>query len=189
MKCLNVGCGSDIRDGEIYAIEWINLDNHGDNGADVIFDLENIYKGKKLPFKDNTFDVILCNHVLHTFHYPLPILQEVIRVCKVGGLIDIKTHMPNANNSSINMVRGHTQGMLRAIADGDYFTDYNKDSKKALRQKGLKIKRIKYYTNSTNPFVKCAVRFCNLLHYKLVEKTFLMSLFPFLSINVRYEKQ
>ena len=181
MKRLNIGCGEDIKLG------WTNLDNHKSNGANVVFDLEEIYQGKKLPFKDNTFDVVICHHVLHTFVYPLPIIQELIRVCNRGGIIDIKTHMPNANNSSINMVRGHTQGMLRIIANNRYFQGYKKDSKKGLQQ-GLGIDFIRYYTNSSNPFVKLAVGFCNLLPYKWVEKTILMYLFPFLSVNVRYVK-
>jgi len=179
---LNIGCGTDIRKG------WTNLDNHDSNGADVIFDLEAIFNGHQLPFEDNTFDEIVCYHVLHTFVYPLPIIKELIRVCKPKGIIDIKTHMPNANNSSINMVRGHTQGMFRIIADNSYFQGYKKDSKKGLTT-GLKIDSIKYYTNSTHLSVKLAVWFCNLLPYKLVEKTILMYLFPFLSVNVRYEKQ
>ena len=179
---LNLGCGTDVREG------WTNLDNHNTNGADVVFDLDKIFEGEKLPFEDNTFEEIICYHVLHTFIYPFPIIQELIRVCKVGGIIDIKTHMPNANNSSPNMVRGHTQGMLKILSDTDYFAGYKRDSKKGL-QSGLKINSINYYTNSTNPLVKCCVGFCNLLPYKLVEKTILMYLFPFLSVRVRYEKK
>ena len=100
MRKCNIGCGTDVKKG------WINLDNHDSNGANVIFDLDRIFNGAKLPFIDNVFDLVVCKHVLHTFVYPLPIIQELIRICKPGGIIDIKTHMPNANNSSINMVRG-----------------------------------------------------------------------------------
>ena len=184
MKCINLGCGTDLREGE----DWINLDNHNSNGANVIFDLDKIFQGKEIPFKDNTFDLVVCHHVLHTFVYPLPIIQELIRICKPKGIIEIKTHLPNANNSSINMVRGHTQGMFRTIANNNYFQGYKKDSKKGLKC-GLKINSIKYYTNSTNLSVRLATWFCNLLPYKLVEKTILMYLFPFLSVNVRYEKE
>ena len=156
MNFLNVGCGNDIRKG------WINLDNHDSVGANVVFDLDRIFKGEPLPFRDNTFDRIICYHVLHTFLHPLPIIKELIRVCKPEGVIDIKTHMPNANNASINMVRGQTQGMLRTIANSNAFDDYNKDSRKAMRHK-IKLLDIKYYTNSTNLSVKLADRFVELV--------------------------
>jgi len=67
---LNVGCGNDIKKG------WINLDYHKKNCADVVFNLNEIYSGKKLPFKDNFFDYIYCSHVLEDFSEPSPIIDE-----------------------------------------------------------------------------------------------------------------
>lgn len=81
---LNVGSGLDIRKG------WLNLDNHKTHGAEVIFDLLTIYKGKKLPFKDNIFDHVYCSHVLEDFSNVIPVMDELVRVCKKGGLIEIK---------------------------------------------------------------------------------------------------
>jgi len=42
---------------------------------------------KKLPFKDNTFDVIFNKSVLEHFYYPERLLIEAHRVLKPGGLI------------------------------------------------------------------------------------------------------
>ena len=84
MDKLNIGCGLDYKNG------WINLDYDQNIKADVYFNLEDIYTGGKLPFKDKTFDLIVMFHVLEHLSCPLPILNEVKRVCKVGGFIEIK---------------------------------------------------------------------------------------------------
>lgn len=84
MKCLNVGCGGDYREG------WVNLDSHNEDYADVIFDLNDIYDKKPLPFDDYTFDKIILYDVLEHLPNPLPILNEIYRVCKNYGIIKIK---------------------------------------------------------------------------------------------------
>ena len=84
MVKLNVGCGNDYKEG------WINLDYHNKERADVVFDLNKIYSGGKLPFKDKSFDKIILYDVLEHMIEPLPILRELFRVCKIGGHIKIK---------------------------------------------------------------------------------------------------
>ncbi len=76
---INIGCGLDIKEG------WINLDSHNKNGADLIFDLNDLFKGKRLPFKDNYFDYVYCSHVIEDFWEPMVLIEEFIRICKVGG--------------------------------------------------------------------------------------------------------
>ncbi len=68
---LNFGCGLDKRPG------WTNLDFDSNVHPDVIFDINEIYKNKKLPFKDNSYDYIYCSDVLEHFPEPLPILREL----------------------------------------------------------------------------------------------------------------
>jgi len=85
MKRLNIGCGKDVREG------WINLDMHSHYGADVIFDLNKIFGGEKIPFQDNSIDYIYCSHVIEDFIDAMPILNEFIRICKIGGKIEIRT--------------------------------------------------------------------------------------------------
>jgi ubiquinone/menaquinone biosynthesis C-methylase UbiE len=81
---LNLGCGSDIRDG------FTNIDFIKSPGVDLIHDLN-----KKLPFKDNSIDFILASDVLE--HFPKAkfkaILQDWIRVLKQGAEIEIR--VPN----------------------------------------------------------------------------------------------
>ncbi len=81
---LNIGCGTDYRK------DWINVDFNKDFNPDVYFDINTIYDGKKFPFEDKTFDKIIIFDVLEHFPYPLPILRELYRICKVDGSIKIK---------------------------------------------------------------------------------------------------
>jgi predicted SAM-dependent methyltransferase len=54
---LHLGCGRDYKPG------WINCDISSDVKPDKVVDLE-----KKLPFKNNSVDMILANHVLEHVH-------------------------------------------------------------------------------------------------------------------------
>ena len=76
---LNLGCGQDKRKG------YLNCDLSGDVHPDKIVDLE-----KKLPFKDNSVDEILANHVLEHVVNFVPLMHEFNRVCKKGAKLDIK---------------------------------------------------------------------------------------------------
>ena len=84
---LNLGCGTDIRDG------WINLDMAPLPGIDVVHDL-NI---PPLPFADNQFTELLCNDVLE--HVDLvPLLKECHRILAPGGRMQIEVPHGTSNN-------------------------------------------------------------------------------------------
>lgn len=90
MRAINIGCGLDKRKG------WINLDFDKNVNPDILFDLNRINMGKKLPFKDNSFDYVYCADVLEHFPEPLPILRELYRICNIGGIIEIRFPMENS---------------------------------------------------------------------------------------------
>jgi ubiquinone/menaquinone biosynthesis C-methylase UbiE len=175
MKKLNVGCGLDVKSG------WVNLDNHKTNGADVVFDLNKIYAGSKMPFKDNTFDYILISKVIHTFTDPVPLLNELVRICKKKGIIEVKTPLSNLN-FSIYGKRGYTQGMLRGYASG--MRDYNP---KGHGGNLLKVAKIEYYTNSKRKIPRFLTFLFNKLPHSFVERSILAYLI-FLNVNVKYMK-
>jgi predicted SAM-dependent methyltransferase len=79
---LNLGCGDDIIAG------WINCDLH--NGrAEIQCDV------RKLPFEDNTAEMILASHLLEHFDFKesFGILTEWKRVLQHNGLLIIE--VPN----------------------------------------------------------------------------------------------
>ncbi len=82
---LNVGCGTDYKDG------WINIDNNMDQNIeddrlDLNWDLRN-----PLPMKDNSVDFIFNEHLVE--HLTVPeaeiMLKDFKRVLKPGGVMRI----------------------------------------------------------------------------------------------------
>lgn len=79
MKKLNLGCGTDIRDG------WINLDIAALEGVDVVHDISNL----PLPFGDNEFDYILAQDILEHLEY-IPLLKDLHRIMKRGATLEVR---------------------------------------------------------------------------------------------------
>jgi len=77
---LNIGCGNDYRKG------YINIDNSELVKPDYIVNLEEC----KLPFQSNTFDEIICNHVLEHINNFIPLVKEMHRVSQKGSKILIR---------------------------------------------------------------------------------------------------
>src|SRR3989344_3503058 len=86
-RILDLGCANQKLSGRkkfpnyFFEGEVIGLDFKKTSQTDVIHDLN---KGK-LPFKDNTFDVVYTHHVLEHIENIVPVLLDVYRVLKKGG--------------------------------------------------------------------------------------------------------
>ena len=94
-----------------------------------------IYDGKKLPFKDKTFDTALLLMVLHHTPNPELILLEAIRVAK--ELVIIETSY-ESSISKIHTVIADAIGNLRLEA---FWNSYKTDDKwrELFRKLGLKF--------------------------------------------------
>lgn len=79
---LNLGCGSDIRDG------WVNIDSRYTEGKkpDLIIDLNE----GKLPFDDNSVSYVLASHVLEHLLNWENIVHEIYRILKPLGILEIR---------------------------------------------------------------------------------------------------
>jgi hypothetical protein len=77
---LNLGCGIDKKQG------YINCDISKDVNPDRVIDLE-----KKLPFKDDSINEILANHVFEHIVNFIPLMHELHRICKKDTILRIKT--------------------------------------------------------------------------------------------------
>jgi ubiquinone/menaquinone biosynthesis C-methylase UbiE len=80
---LNVGCGTDIRDG------WINLDSSQLPGVDVVADLDDCRRSP-LPFPADSIDEFYCSHVLEHLRDALGFMQELHRIAKPGAMATIR---------------------------------------------------------------------------------------------------
>jgi len=77
---LNLGCGNDVLPG------WVNIDAYND-AADVKADV------RKLPYPDNSVDIILASHVIEHFHFQdgFAVLLEWYRALRPGGKLIVET--------------------------------------------------------------------------------------------------
>lgn len=184
---INIGCGSDIKNG------WVNLDNHKECGANYIFDLQRVFDGEPLPFPDNHFDYIYCSHVIEDFIEPMTLIKEFIRICKVGGRIEIRTPFEtNGNTTNPYHKSLWTLGKFKAIANG--INHYGEKSE-------LEIEELCYYdTSYISPGIRIRGRvfnkieqfntwLFNLLGHRMVESTFVKYLLCLVNCKVIYIKR
>lgn len=105
-KKLNLGCGSDIKEG------WINLDSVNIPGVDVVHDIEKL----PLPFKNEEFGEILCQDILEHIEY-IPVLKDIHRILKKGGRLTIRVPHFTSKNNFIDP----THKKLFSISTFDFF--------------------------------------------------------------------
>jgi SAM-dependent methyltransferase len=107
--------------------------------ADVKADICN------LPFKDNEFDLILCNHVLEHIPDDKKAMQELYRVMKVGGL-GIFQIPQDLNRETTFEDYSITNKKERAKIFGqyDHVRIYGRDYFDKLRSIGFKVDEVDY---------------------------------------------
>ncbi|MEM2954847.1 MAG: methyltransferase domain-containing protein [Candidatus Nanoarchaeia archaeon] len=80
MKKLNLGAGLDIRNG------FDNQDYKNFKGINLVFNLEKF----PYPIKSNTYDFILCNHVIEHISDIFNLFRELHRISKPNAIIKIE---------------------------------------------------------------------------------------------------
>lgn len=102
--------------------------------ADVKMDIHQI------PFGENTFDVVLCNHVLEHVKNDILAMQEIHRVLKPGGLAILQ--VPFFNPVPAETVEDATitdpAKREKAFGQDDHVRKYGKDYSKRIARAGLK---------------------------------------------------
>jgi SAM-dependent methyltransferase len=77
----DLGCGPHKTSGAF------GVDAAGVDGVDLRHDL----RCRPYPLPGDSADEVVLNHVLEHFADPLPVLEEVWRICRPGGLVRIRT--------------------------------------------------------------------------------------------------
>ena len=113
--------------------------------ADVKADICN------LPFKDNEFDVILCNHVLEHIPDDTKAMQELFRILKKGGMAILQIPQDLSREKTFED-HSITDKKERAIIFGqyDHVRIYGRDYFEKLRSVGFEVIE-EDYTNKIAP--------------------------------------
>lgn len=107
-RVLDVGCGRRKHPGAV------GIDVNPDTAADVVLDLERF----PWPLADNSFDLILCHHVIEHLADIVRVLEEFHRICRPGGVVEIIT----PHFSSLYSWQDPTHRHHLALDSFDYFT-------------------------------------------------------------------
>jgi len=107
--------------------------------ADVKADICN------LPFKDNEFDVILCNHVLEHIPDDTKAIQELYRVLKPGGMgiFQIPQDLSRAVTFEDNSITDKKE-RAKIFGQYDHVRVYGRDYFDKLRSIGFKVEEVDY---------------------------------------------
>jgi SAM-dependent methyltransferase len=98
-----------------------------------------------LPFKDDTFDVILCNHVLEHIPNDTKAIQELFRVMKPGGwgIFQIPQDINRAKTFEDNTITDKKE-RARVFGQYDHVRIYGRDYFDKLRSVGFRVEEVDY---------------------------------------------
>jgi SAM-dependent methyltransferase len=107
--------------------------------ADVKADICN------LPFKDNEFDVILCNHVLEHIPDDTKAIQELYRILKPGGMgiFQIPQDLSRDTTFEDNTITDKKE-RAKIFGQYDHVRIYGRDYFDKLRSVGFKVEEVDY---------------------------------------------
>ena len=95
----------------------------------------------EIPFEDNTFDVIFCNHVLEHVDDDIKAMSEIKRVLKPGGwaILQIPFFYPLKEKTFEDFSITDPKERERVFGQDDHVRMYGKDYPDRIRKSGLKV--------------------------------------------------
>lgn len=144
-KVLDCGCG----EGEVGSFLLRRLQTDSVLGIDISQDklkladtlgiktvCADFDRNRNLPFKDSSFDLVFCNHVLEHMIDPDHLLEEIYRILKSGAMLVLATPNLAAWYNRIILLLGFqphfTEVSLSHNVGKLYFGSLSKESKSAL---------------------------------------------------------
>ena len=103
-----------------------------------------------LPFKENTYDFILCNHVLEHIPDDTKAMQEIFRILKPGGtgILQIPQDLSRDVTFQDDSITSQKE-RARIFGQYDHVRVYGKDFFKKLRGIGFKVEEVNYSSKLT----------------------------------------
>lgn len=98
-----------------------------------------------LPFADESFDMVMCNHVLEHIEDDRKAMCELFRVLKKGGVGLLQVPMSNLLTKTIEDPSVNTSGeRLKLFGQTDHLRLYGLDYKDRLRECGFRVELFKF---------------------------------------------
>ena len=106
----------------------------------------------KMPFQNNSFDIILCNHVLEHVENDKKAIKEINRVMKKDGfsILQVPFYYPIPKNTIEDKSILSEKEREKVYGQSDHLRKYGKDYDKRILSQGLKVKK----SNFINSFSK-----------------------------------
>lgn len=107
-----------------------------------------------LPFEDNSYDVILCNHVLEHIPNDTKAMQELFRVMKPGGygIFQIPQDLNRAETFEDHTITDKAE-RAKIFGQYDHVRIYGRDYFEKLRSIGFKVEEVDYTATLSNKFI------------------------------------
>ena len=104
-----------------------------------------------LPFEDNSYDIILCNHVLEHIPDDTKAMQELYRVMKPGGygILQIPQDLNRAETFEDNSITDRDE-RAKVFGQYDHVRVYGRDYFDKLRSIGFKVEEVDYTATLSN---------------------------------------
>ena len=93
----------------------------------------------QIPFEANSFDVVLCNHVLEHVRNDIVAMSEIHRVLKTGGfaVLQVPFFNPVADNTLEDNSITNKREREKLFGQDDHVRKYGKDYQSRIRRSGL----------------------------------------------------
>ena len=108
-----------------------------------------------LPFDDNSYDIILCNHVLEHIPDDTKAMQELYRVLKPGGMgiLQIPQDLNRAITFEDDSITDQNE-RARIFGQYDHVRVYGRDYFDKLKSIGFKVNEVDYTTKLSDEQIK-----------------------------------
>jgi len=106
----------------------------------------------QIPFPENTFDVVLCNHVLEHVKDDIQAMSEIKRVLKPGGfsIMQVPFFNPVPDKTFEDNTITNPREREKIFGQDDHVRKYGHDYSKRIQQAGLKAIEDGYVNNLTD---------------------------------------